>query len=479
MLALPPGTDRARYEAVGGIAPRLEAKAIIPLTGEMAYHHADNFARNLVTVDTSAVHRTGMDRGYAHLARLALANPHANRALRLIAQMMAGLPLLVQRQDPETGEWESADDHGEVPALIDRPNPRTTRQELFDRIVLCLYAGGEFWIDLADAALAGPNAGRPRTIRLISPDEFESFIYGDADEVVGYRFVTRRRRRKYTRTVEEAVHVRLPHPTDDDRGLPIYYGGRALLMMEQAAAWNEATARSLGRVPAYWSPKNLPDGRQLDPTQQAAAQAWFSANAARSVAAGVDMVLSGAFEQVSDKVTPRDAEWGAAQQFALRQVATLHGLAPTLLGDEKAGSLTDSGVDSEVRAALLLTVIPLAERVFASLTRALLPPGFRLWYDRDEIDVLNEDVNQIHERVRRNVGGPLLSLAEGRAAIGYAHEGPEAEAAMEAVTASRKPTNPFGGDREMADRDPPEVRALRALPPEEFEALKALFSDPE
>jgi HK97 family phage portal protein len=391
-------------------------KAVFSLSGM-----GDGTSRNLRGLWEAVLTRWQGGAGYARLAELAMRNPHSNRAIRLISSNMADVPLIVQRRAPESGEWETPERHGYgwLLEMIDRPNARTSRMAFFQKIVTAIYCGGEFWLDTSDKPLSGPNARRPRSMRLIMPDEFEDFIRGDSDEIVGYRFRTRIRGKRYDRTVDECLHFRVPHPTDDERGQPILVGGRPLAQMEAAAAWNESIAQGGGRVPGYWRPVGLEPGKALSPDQVDAGKASLNAASREAAHDNVEQLLSGNFERVPGDVSPKDADWANAQELAIRQIATLFGIAPTLIGHVKGGSLTDAGVDSEVRAALLLTVLPTLASVLLEVSAHLLAPGYRLWYDRDQIEALNEDVNAMWERYRGAVRDNIIKRDEARVALGF------------------------------------------------------------
>ena len=366
---------------------------------------------------------------YAKLAKAAFTNPVAARALRLIAQAAAEAPVYVEKRSGSM--WDAVEDgFDDVLDLLDRPNARTTREAAMLAVTTALYCGGEFWVDKEGPA-TGSNAGKAKRLRFIMPDEFKGFQRDrQTGDVVGYRFQSRTRTgfgsRSYTRTVDECLHVRLFHPTDDDRGLAILVGAADQIEhMGKATAWNASIAEGGGRVKGYWRPVGLENGQQLTPTQQEQAQDSLNKKSLELSRRNLEMVLSGSLERVAGDVTPKDADWMKGLTWDVRMIAALVGVPATLIGDEKGGTLTDSGVDSEVRALYLLTVLPLLNFVLAELSAFLLPEGHRLAVDKDQVPALSEDMDAKAKRFTLLYRGGVLGLAETRTALGYEEGAPE------------------------------------------------------
>lgn len=372
--------------------------------------------------------------GYRRLSQLAMGNPHSRRGLQLITQNAAGVPLQVQRR--AGNDWEASEGDAERVAIFERPNERTSRLRFFEKMIVALHAGGEFWLEKKGPA-TGPNAGEARSLRVILPDEFIGFNRNrQTGEVEGYRFSSRVTGQLYERTTEEALHVRMFNPTKPDRGLAILTAGMALQRMKAADEWNTNIAKGGGRVPGYWVPNSRAfQGSSgapiLSPEQIQDAQDDFDERSQERAAANLDMFLTGAFERQTGDVSPKDADWIKGQKLAIRQIATLLGVPPVLLGDEKAGSLTDAGVNSEVRALMMLTVLPLLEWLLAEISAFVLPEGMRFYYDRDQIESLQEDVNGLWRRYGDAYALGIIDREEARQGLGYEAEETQEEPAEE------------------------------------------------
>lgn len=407
---------------------------------------------------------------YDALARRAYRNPTAARGLRLVAQLMAAAPFTV-----ETDAEGTQDPTHEMLRLIERPDARTSRALLFEKVVAHLYCGGELFFRRV-APEGGPNRGRPTAnggaLSLLSPGRFEEFTREPGtDEVTGYWFADGRGRRAWYST-DEVLHVRVYNPADEDRGMPLLLGAaRALEQVEAADDWNKSVASGGGRIPGRLYP-NLPDGQQLSPEQVAYAQELSDAETVERRARFLPKVMSGSFRYEAEGMTLRDADFLKAGQENARRIAAVIGVSPTLLGDEKGGALTDAGVNSEVRAAYLLTVLPLLDYVLAELNAWLAPAygGARLAYDRDQIEALNEDVNQMYERYVKANGGPFLSVNEARTANGYE---PLPDPAYDEVRRGGPPDRPAIGGDGAASAAVPELDGVRAAVRAHFQRATA------
>lgn len=403
---------------------------------------------------------------YARLAKLAFTNPVASRAIRLVAQAAAEAPVYVEKRNGSG--WDAAESgFDDVLDLLDRPNARTTREAAMLAVVTALYCGGEFWVDKY-GPMTGENRGKAKELRFIMPDEFKSFVRDrETGDVVGYRFQSRARSgfssRSYERTVEECLHVRLFHPLDDERGLAVLVGAAdQVAHMGKATAWNASIAEGGGRVKGYWRPVGLENGQQLTSDQQQAAQDSLNRKSAELAHRNLEMVLSGSLERVPGDVTPKDADWLKGLAWDVRMIAALTGVPATLIGDEKQGSLTDSGVDSEVRALYLLTVLPLLGLVLAELSAFLLGDGYRLAVDKDQIPALSEDMDAKAERIVSLYEAGILGLGEARTGIGYEDGAPDD--LRPAPPASAPPrAEPDDDPDDEPEADPPEGRTAKGL----------------
>jgi len=353
---------------------------------------------------------------YDRLSRRAFENPVSARGLRLVGQLMSSVPFVVELPD-----GDMVDRH-EMMGLIERPNKRLSRSGLCEQIVTHLYCAGEVFMRRVTPG-SGPNTGKPTAagggLYLLSPGDFDEFQRErGTGEITGYYFRDRYDGTRVLYDVDEVLHIRIYNPGDPERGMPILLGAnRALEMSEAADAWNKSLSAGGGRVAGYFTPE-IEGGKTLTPEQVAAAQEQADRTMAERQRGSTSLVLSGAFKYQQASMTLRDADFLKLSQKNDRHIAAVIGVSSTLLGDEKATSLTDAGIDSEVRAAYLLTVLPLLDYVLAEVNAWLSPvyAGAKLGYDRDQIEALSDDLNALFSRYTQAVGGPWMTVNEAREA---------------------------------------------------------------
>jgi HK97 family phage portal protein len=133
--------------------------------------------------------------------------------------------------------------------------------------------------------------------------------------------------------------------------------------------------------------------------------------------AGRPLLLEGGLDWKPMSLSPKDMDFMEAKHTAAREIALAFGVPPMLLGIP--GDNTYSNYREANRAFWRQTVLPLAARLGASLTKWLAPAfgeGLTLAIDTDRIDALADDRGAAWERITK---APFLTLNEKRAAVGY------------------------------------------------------------
>lgn len=161
-------------------------------------------------------------------------------AINRIAEAGALVPLHVQQLQ---GEQRIAVENHPLEQLLNRPNPITSRFELFEQTLGSLeLTGNAYWF------LAGDRLGRPREIWVLRPDRVT--IVPDPIHVVrGYLYEIDGER--VPLDAIEVVHFRRWHPGNDYYGLsPIATAQTAILSDKHMADWNRNTFGKDNGVPA-------------------------------------------------------------------------------------------------------------------------------------------------------------------------------------------------------------------------------------
>jgi HK97 family phage portal protein len=118
-------------------------------------------------------------------------------------------------------------------------------------------------------------------------------------------------------------------------------------------------------------------------------------------------------------LTPADMDFATLKSAAARDIALAFGVPPMLLG--LPGDNTYANYREASRALWRLTLLPLAEKLFAALREGLAPwfPEAELRIDLDRIPALSEDRERLWSQVS---DADFLSRAEKRQMLGLPPE---------------------------------------------------------
>jgi HK97 family phage portal protein len=345
-------------------------------------------------------------RDYAALAREGYQkNPVAYRCVRLIAEAVAGLPLVLMQDVRELDSHPLLD-------LLARPNPRQAGAEFLEAAAGFLLVAGNAYLELVSVG------GSPRELHALRPDRVK-LVPGPEGWPEAYEYNVNGRTVRFE--VGEGkpspiLHLALFHPTDDHYGFsPLEAAAFALDVHNAAAAWNKAlldnAARPSGALVYSAAGGNLSEEQfsrlksELEGSYQGAANA------------GRPLLLEGGLDWKSLSLSPKDMDFVQAKHAAAREIALAFGVPPMLLGIP--GDNTYSNYQEANRALYRETVLPLAQRIFDALA-AWLAPAFgerlRLVPDLDQVIALSSERDSLWSRVG---SAPFLTDDEKREAVGY------------------------------------------------------------
>lgn len=369
------------------------------------------------------------------LAKLADDDPIASPAMRLVATVMADIPLVPA--DERGTALEQSDGAAEHPAArLLRAGLRTDTGDtgaaaFFLLATRFLYTAGIFYIDLMDAADTGPNRGKPRTLTLVPPSRFRHADRNpqDRSQIVRYHF-SDAEGRAYSRTPDQVLVVRIPHPDDPLRGSPLLAGGRRALqrIAEEDRRALRASRNGGQDIPSIFQLEGGsdmvqalevvgPDGK----TRMETVRDDFQHQYAEAGSQGRPILLGPSVRPAQMPKTALPAQASQDYERSMRLVATVCGVPATLLGDQKAGSLTDAGVDSEMKVLVTLTVLPLLRGVILSTLSPVLLRHFGATVipDETQIPALQEDADALAARVVSLVNAKIISTTTARTDLNY------------------------------------------------------------
>lgn len=345
-------------------------------------------------------------RSYAGLAQAGMMrNPVVFRCIRLIAEGLGAMPLVVEEGGQRFTEHR-------VLGLIERPNPRQTRQEFLETIGTNLMAAGDAYCEAVNAS--GDLAG----LYLLRPDRVSVTL--DADGwPSAYRYTVAGRTRQIPAGGagggEPLLHLSLGHPLDDHHGLaPLAAAASALEVHNAAQDWNRSllanAARPSGALVYTAGSGNL-TGDQFERLKTELEAGYQGA-----LNAGRPLVLEGGLDWKALGLSPRDMDFIEAKNGAARDIALAFGVPPMVLGIP--GDNTYANYAEANRALWRQTIIPLARRITGDLSRWLaghLGGDWRLAPDTDRIEALSAERAQLWEQIGK---AGFLSDAEKRRMLG-------------------------------------------------------------
>lgn len=327
-----------------------------------------------------------------------LANPVAQRAVRIVAEGVGSAPL-------------SASD----PKLLALVGARSGGQTLVETVAAQLLLHGNAYVQLLGDGADGVGelyALRPDRVR-VEPDA--------RGWPAAYRYAVGERIERLA--AEDArgrtlvAQVKTYHPIDDHYGLGcLGAAGQAIGVHNAAAKWNAALLDNAAR-PSGALVYDAKDGSVLSGEQFARLKAEMQEGFQGAANAGRPMLLEGGLTWQAMSLTPAEMDFVGLKAAAAREIALAFGVPPMLLG--LPGDATYANYREANRALWRLTVLPLATLILDALAGALdaWVPGATLAVDVNKVPALSED----RERLWRQVAAAdFLSRAEKRALLGLA-----------------------------------------------------------
>lgn len=333
-------------------------------------------------------------------------NPIGFRAVKLISEAAAALPLVLQDQDRRHSQHP-------VLTLVGRPNAAQGRAEFFEALYGYLLLTGNAYVE------AVPGAGLlPGELHVLRSDRM-SLVPGADGWPVAYDYTVSGRTHRFavSEGLSPICHIKSFHPQDDHYGLsPLQAAAVAVDVHGSASAWSKAlldnAARPSGAIVYHGA-----DGQsQLsnDQYERLISEMEMHHQGARN--AGRPMLLEGGLDWKPMGFSPSDMEFQKTKEAAAREIAIAFGVPPMLLGIP--GDATYANYQEANRAFYRLTVLPLVAKVTAGLSHWLQAFGgeaVELRPDLDQIPALAVERDAQWARVG---AADFLTAAEKRAILG-------------------------------------------------------------
>jgi len=334
-------------------------------------------------------------------------NPVGFRAVKMIAEAAAALPLVVQDAQ------ERYDTHP-VGDLVARPNPAQGRAELLESLYAQILLSGDGYVE----AVGGAADALPYELHVLRSDRM-TVVPGRDGWPVAYDYKVGGKAHRFDMTGEAPpiCHLKSFHPTDDHYGLsPLQAAASAIDVHNSAARWSKSLLDNAAR-PSGAIVYRTPDGQgtmSTDQYERLLDEMATNYQGARN--AGRPMLLEGGLDWKPMGFSPSDMEFQKTKESAAREIALAFGVPPMLLGIP--GDATYANYQEANRAFYRLTVLPLATRVTAGLGEWLsrfAPARIALCPDLDQVPALSVEREA---QWRRVAAADFLTDDEKRALLG-------------------------------------------------------------
>ena len=343
------------------------------------------------------------------------ANPIGFRAVKIIAEAAAALPLVLQ-------DAERRYDSHPVLALLARPNAGQGRAELLEALFGQLLLTGNGYLEaVGDAEL-------PLEMHVLRSDRM-SVVPGANGWPIAYEYNVNGRKHRFAAAENQSqiCHIKSFHPQDDHYGFSaLQAAANAIDVHNAASRWSKALLDNAAR-PSGAIVYRGNDGQaslSADQYDRLISEMETQHQGARN--AGRPMLLEGGLDWKPMGFSPSDMEFQKTKEAAAREIATAFGVPPMLLGIP--GDATYANYQEANRAFYRLTVLPLATRVSSAIADWLSDfTGERveLRPDLDQISALSSERDAHWRRVadaafltdaeKRNLLGlPALEVGDGQ-----------------------------------------------------------------
>lgn len=333
-------------------------------------------------------------------------NPVGFRAVKLIAEAAAAIPLVVQ---DHACRYEAHP----ILSLVRRPNPGQGQAELFEALFGQLLLSGDGYLE---AVLDG--GGAPVELHVLRSDRM-SVVPGSDGWPVAFEYAVGGRKHRFPVAdgLSSVCHVKAFHPQDDHYGLsPLQAAASAVDVHNSASAWSKALLDNAAR-PSGAIVYSGADGQgTMSSEQYDRLLSEMEAYHIGARNAGRPMLLEGGLDWKPMGFSPSDMEFQKTKEAAAREIVQAFGVPPMLVGIP--GDATYANYQEANRAFYRLTVLPLVGKVTGAVSHwlsAFTGEPVELRPDLDQVPALSAEREA---QWRRVAGASFLTDAEKRALLG-------------------------------------------------------------
>ena len=331
-------------------------------------------------------------------------NPIGFRAVKVIAEAAAALPLVVQDRA------RRYDTHP-VQDLLSRPNAAQGRAELLEALYGQLLLTGNAYLE------AVSDGGLPLEMHVLRSDRMR-LVPGADGWPVAYEYTVGGRKHRFdVGDVSPVCHIKSFHPQDDHYGFsPMEAAASAVDVHNSASRWSKALLDNAARPSGAIVYRGVDGQSNLaqDQYDRLVSEMETQHQGARN--AGRPMLLEGGLDWKPMGFSPSDMEFQKTKEAAAREIAVAFGVPPMLLGIP--GDATYANYQEANRAFYRLTVLPLATRVTSVIADWLSDFGGARVELRPDLDQIPALAAERDAQWRRVAEATFLTAAEKRSLLG-------------------------------------------------------------
>ena len=334
-----------------------------------------------------------------------LGNPVGFRAVKLIAEAAAAIPMHLQ-DDERRYETHP------LLALLARPNLAQGRAEMMETLFGQLLLMGDGYLE------AVGDEGMPLELHVLRSDRM-SVVPGADGWPVAYEYSVSGRKARFAvgTGVSPICHIKNFHPQDDHYGFSALQAAASAIDVHNAASrWSKALLDNAARPSGAIVYKGVDGSAGLTSDQYDRLVSEMESQHQGARNAGRPMLLEGGLDWKPMGFSPSDMEFQKTKEAAAREIAVAFGVPPMILGIP--GDATYANYQEANRAFYRLTVLPLVARVAAAISDWLSD------FAGEEL-VLAPDLDQVpalaierEAQWRRVSDASFLSDAEKRSLLG-------------------------------------------------------------
>ncbi len=382
--------DFLKREWGGGAVPETKASATGPV---IAYHGAGRVAWS--PRDTVSLTKTGFT-----------GNPVGFRAVKLIAEAAAAVPLICQDSERRYETHPVAD-------LMRRPNGAQGRSEFLEALYGQILLSGDGYVE---AVLA--DVGLPGELHVLRSDRM-SVVPGGDGWPVAYEYAVGGRKHRFDASGElkPVCHIKAFHPQDDHYGLsPLKAAANALDVHNAASKWSKGLLDNAARPSGAIVYRGADGSGHLSADQYDRLLDEMASHHQGAANAGRPMLLEGGLDWKPMGFSPSDMEFQKTKEAAAREIATAFGVPPMMLGIP--GEATYANYQEANRAFYRLTVLPLVAKVSGALGDWLSGLGGEAVELKPDLDGVPALATEREAQWRRVSEADFLTAGEKRALLG-------------------------------------------------------------